>query len=146
MLILFLMIRRPPRSTLTYTLFPYTTLFRSVLLRLHLIALVTLLVEPSQLPEAGPQGGAHHGDHEDVAHDPLRCRRESPAHAQRLRDRPPRDRSRDQATPAAIARRHYPPADDDRLAVPGPRADRPGRVGDGRASPQAGRAPQRDRG
>src|SRR3546814_16152938 len=25
----FLMIRRPPRSTLTYTLFPYTTLFRS---------------------------------------------------------------------------------------------------------------------
>src|SRR3546814_11924889 len=24
------MIRRPPRSTLTYTLFPYTTLFRSV--------------------------------------------------------------------------------------------------------------------
>src|SRR3546814_10544178 len=27
----FLMIRRPPRSTLTDTLFPYTTLFRSVL-------------------------------------------------------------------------------------------------------------------
>src|SRR3546814_14080498 len=27
---LFLMIRRPPRSTRTYTLFPYTTLFRSV--------------------------------------------------------------------------------------------------------------------
>src|SRR3546814_20314971 len=26
----FLMIRRPPRSTRTYTLFPYTTLFRSV--------------------------------------------------------------------------------------------------------------------
>src|SRR3546814_14228914 len=26
----FLMIRRPPRSTLTDTLFPYTTLFRSV--------------------------------------------------------------------------------------------------------------------
>src|SRR3546814_15830036 len=25
----FLMIRRPPKSTLTYTLFPYTTLFRS---------------------------------------------------------------------------------------------------------------------
>src|SRR3546814_11101918 len=25
----FLMIRRPPRSTRTYTLFPYTTLFRS---------------------------------------------------------------------------------------------------------------------
>src|SRR3546814_19351140 len=28
---LFLMIRRPPRSTRTDTLFPYTTLFRSVL-------------------------------------------------------------------------------------------------------------------
>src|SRR3546814_1587082 len=29
----FLMIRRPPRSTRTYTLFPYTTLFRSDRLR-----------------------------------------------------------------------------------------------------------------
>src|SRR3546814_17284110 len=29
-LVLFLMIRRPPRSTRTDTLFPYTTLFRSV--------------------------------------------------------------------------------------------------------------------
>src|SRR3546814_20654932 len=28
-LLFFLMIRRPPRSTRTYTLFPYTTLFRS---------------------------------------------------------------------------------------------------------------------
>src|SRR3546814_18626313 len=28
--LVFLMIRRPPRSTRTYTLFPYTTLFRSV--------------------------------------------------------------------------------------------------------------------
>src|SRR3546814_20970443 len=31
-LLFFLMIRRPPRSTLTNTLFPYTTLFRSFLL------------------------------------------------------------------------------------------------------------------
>src|SRR3546814_5491834 len=31
MLMFFLMIRRPPRSTRTDTLFPYTTLFRSVL-------------------------------------------------------------------------------------------------------------------
>src|SRR3546814_20210178 len=31
--LVFLMIRRPPRSTRTDTLFPYTTLFRSVLLR-----------------------------------------------------------------------------------------------------------------
>src|SRR3546814_13218783 len=32
-LFFFLMIRRPPRSTRTDTLFPYTTLFRSVSLR-----------------------------------------------------------------------------------------------------------------
>src|SRR3546814_15995352 len=32
-MIFFLMIRRPPRSTLTDTLFPYTTLFRSPLPR-----------------------------------------------------------------------------------------------------------------
>src|SRR3546814_16231782 len=31
MLLFFLMIRRPPRSTRTNTLFPYTTLFRSVI-------------------------------------------------------------------------------------------------------------------
>src|SRR3546814_10419295 len=31
----FLMIRRPPRSTRTDTLFPYTTLFRSCLLETH---------------------------------------------------------------------------------------------------------------
>src|SRR3546814_3852027 len=29
------MIRRPPRSTLTDTLFPYTTLFRSIVLAAH---------------------------------------------------------------------------------------------------------------
>src|SRR3546814_13199071 len=34
MLICFLMIRRPPRSTRTDTLFPYTTLFRSHALRI----------------------------------------------------------------------------------------------------------------
>src|SRR3546814_8476470 len=33
MLVFFLMIRRPPRSTRTDTLFPYTTLFRSLLRR-----------------------------------------------------------------------------------------------------------------
>src|SRR3546814_5203550 len=31
----FLMIRRPPRSTRTDTLFPYTTLFRSIVIPLH---------------------------------------------------------------------------------------------------------------
>src|SRR3546814_11716341 len=34
--IFFLMIRRPPRSTRTDTLFPYTTLFRSVVVRAFL--------------------------------------------------------------------------------------------------------------
>src|SRR3546814_10735194 len=33
----FLMIRRPPRSTRTDTLFPYTTLFRSIFNYLHII-------------------------------------------------------------------------------------------------------------
>src|SRR3546814_15101307 len=34
-LVFFLMIRRPPRSTRTDTLFPYTTLFRSLLGEFH---------------------------------------------------------------------------------------------------------------
>src|SRR3546814_12758475 len=38
MLLFFLMIRRPPRSTRTDTLFPYTTLFRSCLIFLMLMA------------------------------------------------------------------------------------------------------------
>src|SRR3546814_19739050 len=38
----FLMIRRPPRSTRTDTLFPYTTLFRSVLQRVATLNLVCL--------------------------------------------------------------------------------------------------------
>src|SRR3546814_5288606 len=39
----FLMIRRPPRSTRTDTLFPYTTLFRSVVLVMHLLGLQLIL-------------------------------------------------------------------------------------------------------
>src|SRR5213082_3820590 len=37
--VFFLMIRRPPRSTLCQTLFPYTTLFRSCARRRRLITL-----------------------------------------------------------------------------------------------------------
>src|SRR3546814_11803834 len=44
-----LMIRRPPRSTRTDTLFPYTTLFRSV-----------RPVAPRVARVAGPTGGATH--------------------------------------------------------------------------------------
>src|SRR3546814_11684256 len=50
----FLMIRRPPRSTRTDTLFPYTTLFRS----LHLVEHVAILAElglhgGEELPDLG---------------------------------------------------------------------------------------------
>src|SRR3546814_6100176 len=38
------MIRRPPRSTRTDTLFPYTTLFRSVVVASILVCLVTWFV------------------------------------------------------------------------------------------------------
>src|SRR3546814_14495130 len=40
----FLMIRRPPRSTRTDTLFPYTTLFRSV------ATSILMLVDPMSIP------------------------------------------------------------------------------------------------
>src|SRR3546814_19265921 len=40
-LIFFLMIRRPPRSTRTDTLFPYTTLFRSHLLKAPKVIITT---------------------------------------------------------------------------------------------------------
>src|SRR3546814_19040223 len=51
--IFFLMIRRPPRSTRTDTLFPYTTLFRS-----HLRARYSR-PRPADRRRVGP---AHHGD------------------------------------------------------------------------------------
>src|SRR3546814_7340360 len=41
----FLMIRRPPRSTRTDTLFPYTTLFRSLLVRYDLDAVAKALTK-----------------------------------------------------------------------------------------------------
>src|SRR3546814_8249140 len=63
------MIRRPPRSTRTDTLFPYTTLFRSIL---AIAAEIERGIEPRRLPRGieipaeaqhpdravGPQGGA----------------------------------------------------------------------------------------
>src|SRR3546814_7872270 len=47
----FLMIRRPPRSTRTDTLFPYTTLFRSHLIAASPIMLATLEKYADQLCE-----------------------------------------------------------------------------------------------
>src|SRR3546814_17437689 len=52
------MIRRPPRSTRTDTLFPYTTLFRSLPTRLgdHLAPESVLLVKRQRPPGFGRQG------------------------------------------------------------------------------------------
>src|SRR3546814_6624709 len=50
--VFFLMIRRPPRSTRTDTLFPYTTLFRSAdvaLLHVHRLGGDELGIEPGRL-------------------------------------------------------------------------------------------------
>src|SRR3546814_12923729 len=51
----FLMIRRPPRSTRTDTLFPYTTLFRSVhaVLRVDLEPRIAAVVVAHDLVDAG---------------------------------------------------------------------------------------------
>src|SRR3546814_16839843 len=46
MLFCFLMIRRPPRSTRTDTLFPYTTLFRSACLALG----ATIVTDSREIP------------------------------------------------------------------------------------------------
>src|SRR6188472_4673735 len=45
----FLMIRRPPRSTRETTLFPYTTLFRSLALSLGEIAILTRVTRSAML-------------------------------------------------------------------------------------------------
>src|SRR3546814_10949169 len=51
LLVFFLMIRRPPRFTRTDTLFPYTTLFRSML-RLRPILMVAMVAALGFLPMA----------------------------------------------------------------------------------------------
>src|SRR3546814_13906378 len=55
----FLMIRRPPRSTRTDTLFPYTTLFRSVVHHAEGVPHVALMVdeEASGIQRAGSNPG-----------------------------------------------------------------------------------------
>src|SRR3546814_5523909 len=54
------MIRRPPRSTRTDTLFPYTTLFRSVVLRVHCTRGAG---DVDQGDDGGQAGGLQHHDH-----------------------------------------------------------------------------------
>src|SRR3546814_17809253 len=52
------MIRRPPRSTRTDTLFPYTTLFRSYQIGLYTIPMAAVAVAPWPLGLTGPVYGA----------------------------------------------------------------------------------------
>src|SRR3546814_15280945 len=59
----FLIIRRPPRSTRTYTLFPYTTLFRSnsvsfMFDRMGVIAYPAKIASPETVFEAAVEAGA----------------------------------------------------------------------------------------
>src|SRR3546814_5320151 len=69
----FLMIRRPPRSTRTDTLFPYTTLFRSVGGRVLEDAVVEQLADAEWRDDAlHPDGGLSGGDRVLVRH-PCRC-------------------------------------------------------------------------
>src|SRR3546814_17790290 len=56
----FLMIRRPPRSTRTDTLFPYTTLFRSQLLG-HLVRPLRAGDAGAGAPASGPGGRGARG-------------------------------------------------------------------------------------
>src|SRR3546814_1415640 len=68
-LFFFLMIRRPPRSTRTDTLFPYTTLFRSVVK-------LGLLVGAAPLRLQRPDRGAEHGNRQTADEDSQRARSE----------------------------------------------------------------------
>src|SRR3546814_14018369 len=62
LLFFFLMIRRPPRSTRTDTLFPYTTLFRSAVTSVSgrwSIAVGGVFDFPSRLRRRGPLSASH---------------------------------------------------------------------------------------
>src|SRR3546814_8936523 len=61
----FLMIRRPPRSTRTDTLFPYTTLFRSA------GGAGPAAVEDQPQAEQAPVGRRHHGDRKSTRLNPV---------------------------------------------------------------------------
>src|SRR3546814_12192497 len=61
-LFFFLMIRRPPRSTRTDTLFPYTTLFRSVAGEQADVGLVEPLIQQIVDRRLHPLGVVEHGD------------------------------------------------------------------------------------
>src|SRR3546814_8834210 len=69
------MIRRPPRSTRTDTLFPYTTLFRSLLAALMVMTALAVLAAPWIMPAFAPGFGAC-TPQGDLAADMLRIRSE----------------------------------------------------------------------
>src|SRR3546814_4139578 len=55
------MIRRPPKFTRTDTLFPYTTLFRSISIGIMLSYMVPLLTAPPQVPSLRFASGVPQG-------------------------------------------------------------------------------------
>src|SRR3546814_1258890 len=80
------MIRRPPRSTRTDTLFPYTTLFRSVHpggVRHDRVLLRRLAVPPRRIPRAEKSPAGH--DDADLACDHRRLPLQRVGHARRCR-------------------------------------------------------------
>src|SRR3546814_5449901 len=106
------MIRRPPRSTRTDTLFPYTTLFRSPALRRDLCA--------GSRPAAAadpPGGGALHPE----------------AHAQPVRRGAVRALDREPVLPVLLRRGRVPPRAAVRPLVADPLAPAPGRGAPGGA-------------
>src|SRR3546814_20485931 len=91
MVLFFLVIRRPPRSTRTDTLFPYTTLFRSVLLMALLASAGGSPAWP-QAPSRDARSAAYCSQRANLAgfydtEAAIACRREEYTAAARARDR-----------------------------------------------------------
>src|SRR3546814_1816954 len=86
------MIRRPPRSTCTHTLFPYTTLFRSVLRKHEPLRLVVHLglegVVVALLERQRPGGRRPAGDLVDQALEVRHLREGTVVHHERDQPRP----------------------------------------------------------
>src|SRR3546814_7528611 len=62
-MLFFLMIRRPPRSTRTDTLFPYTTLFRSLPSAIFAVRRNMVDVTPTCVSRYSRRGLGRHGHH-----------------------------------------------------------------------------------
>src|SRR3546814_1893703 len=82
--------RRPPRSTRTDTLFPYTTLFRSVDLLAHVVAGVVVVARqegfPRLLTAIAVAGGEEHRGHALLDEHIMVRSRENPLFGHRIRD------------------------------------------------------------